>query len=40
MIVLSDKEYNELIATSAMEGYDKGYQDGKKDAIDNLWSKL
>lgn len=40
MIVLSDKEYNELIATSAMEGYDEGYRDGKKDAIDNLWSEL
>lgn len=40
IIVLSDKEYNELIATSSVEGYDKGYRDGKKDAIDNLWSEL
>lgn len=40
MKILSDKEYNKLIATSAMEGYDKGYRDGKKDAIDNVWSEL
>ena len=40
MIVLSNKEYNELIATSDMEGYDKGYQDGKKDAIDHFWSNM
>lgn len=25
---------------AAMEGYDEGYRDGKKDAINNLWSEL
>lgn len=37
MVVLSDKEYNELMASAAMDGYNKGYEHGRMDAIDEMW---
>ena len=40
MVILSDKDYNELIATTATDGYNEGYRAGKKDAIDNLWTNM
>ena len=40
MVVLSNNEYNELIATTASRNYDKDYEQGRKYAIDNLWSEL
>lgn len=29
-----------MVILSDMEGYDKGYQDGKKDTIDNVWTNM
>lgn len=40
MVVLSDREYNELIASAAMEGYDTGYRHGRRDAIDEIWESM
>jgi len=40
MVVLSDREYNELIAVATMDGYNKGYEHGRTDAIDEMWDSI